>query len=294
MKMSQNMKFLIIASLLLASTAMGGVTIGKWIFNGNTASLPAGFTMKSDFISTTSGGTPPGMVPLGGMVAVMPQTHSNAWQTPASGVIKDGFMLANGHTVTAQNVTDGCVFSVGTVLPNMVQKYPKGSTTSGTAGGANTRSIAADQLPTFTTDTHVHSWGGFWSIDNATDVNNGNGDGAQNTYSDGAAGIYAWGAGTYASRETGGHSHNQTGGVSGTGGGTLVTPRATNNASGDEQGYVVNYTKSATATYYLPSHRHYMKVRATTSSAVTRTNSSQVALSTEPAYTEVVWVIRVK
>ena len=78
----------------------------------------------------------PGAVPIGGMVAIMPSTHANAWQPPATGVIKDGFMRADGNNVPA---CSDCIIPAGTAVPNMVTKYPRGNTTSGTAGGTNTQ-----------------------------------------------------------------------------------------------------------------------------------------------------------
>lgn len=90
--------------------------------------------------ATMSGVSLVGSVPIGGMVAVNPTMQaSDAWQPPATGVIKDGFMRADGHTITAQNVTDGSMLRAGTILPNMVTKYPRGNTTSGSTGGANTQ-----------------------------------------------------------------------------------------------------------------------------------------------------------
>jgi hypothetical protein len=89
------------------------------------------------------------MVPVGGMVAVMPSTHANAWQPPASGAIKDGFMRADGATISAQNVTDGSVFPQGTVLPNMVGSFPKGATTTGTATAA--QKLVASNIPQVST-----------------------------------------------------------------------------------------------------------------------------------------------
>lgn len=77
-----------------------------------------------------------GAIPVGAIVPVMPNTDANAWQPPSSGVIKDGFMRADGVTISASHRASGAKFAVGTVLPNMVSKYAKGATTSGTAGGS--------------------------------------------------------------------------------------------------------------------------------------------------------------
>lgn len=90
-------------------------------------------------IGSSTGIKGPGAVPIGGMVAVMPSTHANAWQPPTSGEIKDGFMRADGATIDATDVSNGSLFPAGTVLPNMKEKYPRGNITSGSTGGANTQ-----------------------------------------------------------------------------------------------------------------------------------------------------------
>ena len=105
----------------------------------------------------------PGQVPLGGMIAVMPTMHANAWQPPATGAIKDGFMRADGATVSAQNVTDGSQFPAGTQLPNMVSAFPRGATTSAVAAtGSDTRDISHNHAMAHTHDTsvaHTHGYG---------------------------------------------------------------------------------------------------------------------------------------
>ena len=93
-------------------------------------------TLQVDAITNYAGiSSPPGMVPIGGMIAVMPTTHANAWQPPSTGVIKDGFMRADGNTVPT---CSDCIIPAGTTLPSMITKYPRGNTTSGTTGGSNT------------------------------------------------------------------------------------------------------------------------------------------------------------
>lgn len=76
----------------------------------------------------------PGFVPIGGMVAVMPNV-SGAWQPPASGAVKDGFMRADGSTVSdAESPLNG------QVLPTMTgNTYARGDSTSGGTGGANSQ-----------------------------------------------------------------------------------------------------------------------------------------------------------
>ena len=109
----------------------------------------------------------PGMVPVGGMVTVMPNIQgTDAWQPPATGVIKDGFMRADGHIITAQNVTDGSKLRAGTTLPNMIAKFPRGNTTSGTTGGNNTFKLSVLQIPQMSgsfpsgdqSQSHTHSY----------------------------------------------------------------------------------------------------------------------------------------
>jgi len=82
----------------------------------------------------------PGTVPIGCMLASMPNIDAvNAWQPPASGVIKDGFMRADGTVITASHISQGCKLALNTALPNMIQRYPRGNTTSGATDGANTQ-----------------------------------------------------------------------------------------------------------------------------------------------------------
>ena len=99
--------------------------------------VSAGKPLIADTIETNGGGTPPGMVPLGGTVMVFPHLDAtSAWQPPVSGSIKDGFMLADGAVVPSG---EGSPLQ-GKTLPNMMGKYAKGGPTllSGNTGGANT------------------------------------------------------------------------------------------------------------------------------------------------------------
>ena len=63
-------------------------------------------------------------------------TTAGTWQPPATGAIKDGFMRADGGSVPT---CADCSIPQGTVLPDMRQRYAKGSNvgTSGTTGGSN-------------------------------------------------------------------------------------------------------------------------------------------------------------
>jgi hypothetical protein len=166
---------------LLAIEGFGGVD-NFWYNGVQQTSLPFAFTeMRVDFAwdsndshflcavsqtPTTGTWQGPGSVPVGGMVAVMPNIDTtNAWQPPASGVIKDGFMRADGTTITQAHVNAGTRLVVGTVLPNMVGKYPRGNTTSGTTGGANTQeSNVAATWPSYSVDGHSHGAGSYGAM----------------------------------------------------------------------------------------------------------------------------------
>ena len=90
----------------------------------------------------------PGMSPIGSLVSVLPHIPGS-WQPPASGVVKDGFMLADGSTVT-----DASSPINGHVLPDMTGGvYLRGDTSSSnTPGGSNTKTITNANLP-----PHVHN-----------------------------------------------------------------------------------------------------------------------------------------
>ena len=260
----------------------------------------------------------PGFVPIGGMVAVMPNIQgTDAWQPPATGVIKDGFMRADGHTITAQNVADGSKLRAGTVLPNMTGgKYPRGNTTSGTTGGANTVTLAANQIPqlsgTFTSGnqsadhTHTgttgghsadHSHSGTTGTVSSDHVHGGSTSGvsvnhvhsigyrtissAKPPYDDGYTfkGIdhTAGNTGVYStSGFSADHSHSFT-----TGG-----ISANHNHGFSTGGVSANHTHSFTSNGVSANHTH--------STGVTLGYASPSAVNNEPAYVETVWVIRVK
>ena len=78
----------------------------------------------------------PGAVPLGGLVAVMPNIDVViAWQPPATGEIKDGFMRADGTAITSTHKGLGCKLTVGTLLPNLTAKYLRRCTKLRLPGG---------------------------------------------------------------------------------------------------------------------------------------------------------------
>ena len=81
----------------------------------------------------------PGFVPVGGMLAVMPSTSPTAWQPDSGCGIKNGFVragLALGTPCSVPVCAD-CAIPQGTLLPNMVGKFARGNTTSGTTGGGS-------------------------------------------------------------------------------------------------------------------------------------------------------------
>lgn len=120
-------------------------TSGNLILDATTgATVIINKTLKVNNITDSTGiAAPPGMVPIGAMLAVMPNTHANAWQPPSDcSTIKDGFMRTNSPTTpfgacVVPTCAD-CIIPAGTTLPSMYQKYARGSTTSGATGGSNT------------------------------------------------------------------------------------------------------------------------------------------------------------
>jgi hypothetical protein len=176
------------------------------------------------------GATSVGQVPIGGLVAVMPNIDAvNAWQPPATGIIKDSFMRADGTIITPTHVAQGCLLAVGTVLPSLTAKYLRGNTTSGSTGGSNTYTPAgtnaASNVPasglTFTgTDAsytvsvpgHYHSMGTGSTL-NITSSGSTSVTGSTNassvTGSTGASSV----SGTVGGPDDGTHTHTYTDGT---------------------------------------------------------------------------------
>jgi hypothetical protein len=137
------------ATTIANATTVGATTVNATTVNATTISAP-------------------GFVPLGGMIAVTPAIDTvNSWQPPATGVIKDGFMRADGNTVPSGQGSP----LQGKVLPNMqtANRYPRGSTatswTTGTytTGGANSQasnvtvSFGSSSIATSGSHSHTHS-----------------------------------------------------------------------------------------------------------------------------------------
>jgi hypothetical protein len=185
------------------------------------------------------------------------------------------------------------------------------------AGNENSHTHGAAGLGTGGAGNHSHAWpprqaGGYegnWSTDSAASaaVSGGYGDGTQNTDSDGNAGINAWGAGTYAARASGGmnsnasHAHRVSFNID--------TPYTGNNLdflggstqtiafnSSGNYGYATGggndgntwYTNTDhTHDYYLPSHRHWIKTRATTDNPADHSHSVTGATAAGDSHTHV-------
>ena len=124
----------------MSSSASGGNTAAFGIASSTSPGMVSTGAQTFGGSKTFQDGTVgPGSVPIGCMIVAMPNIDAvNSWQPPSSGAIKDGFMRADGTIINAGHVSQGCLLAAGTVLPNMIQKYPRGNTTSGTTGGSNT------------------------------------------------------------------------------------------------------------------------------------------------------------
>lgn len=101
-----------------------------------TLTIPSGVTLKVNSVENSSGGVPPGMVPIGGMVPIVKiGTGVNQWQPPASGVIKDGFMLADGNGT----IPSGPL--AGEAVPQMDSMVRGVTTFAGATGGGGQDSV---------------------------------------------------------------------------------------------------------------------------------------------------------
>ena len=150
------------------------VSTGSGLTGGGNLSTDRTLSVDSTVVRTTGdqsiGGTKtfsdgivgPGSVPIGGMVAVMPTIGAATWQPPATGAIKDGFMRADGHQITAANVSAGSIIPEGVYLPNMVSMIARGGTAScdgsiacqSKTGGNDSVALVSGNLP-----NHTHSAG---------------------------------------------------------------------------------------------------------------------------------------
>jgi hypothetical protein len=215
----------------------------------------------------------PGAVPLGGMIAVVPNLDTaSAWQPPASGVIKDGFMRADGATVPSGQGSP----LQGRVLPNMTpsvgnDRYLKASrATSWTTGsyavsGSNTKTIAVANLP-----SHNHSMAHTHAIDHdhaAFDTASGGAHAHSIYWSTTQLRIY---------NTTAQHA-----------GGSGLTVS-------DSGLHAMSATSTGSAHTHTIDVPNFTGNSGASSAANTGDVGSGTALNIEPAYLEVVYVIRVK
>lgn len=210
----------------------------------------------------------PGFVPLGGMIAVTPAIDTvNSWQPPATGVIKDGFMRADGNTVPSGQGSP----LQGKALPNMgttsggVNRYPRGSAatswTTGayTTGGANTQALVLSNIPQLSTSYTPAGTTNTTGSSHSHDI-------TPNPHS---------------------HATIGTSGASGAGSYSHIISGYTNNYN-VEVGAV-----GLTIGTVGSTHTHEFVGTLATITVGTPVGS-MVAPNNEPSYLEVIWVIRVK
>ena len=239
----------------------------------------------------------PGFVPLGGMIAVTPAIDTvNSWQPPATGVIKDGFMRADGATVPSGQGSP----LQGKALPNMQtgNKYPRGSTATSwvtgtyTTGGANTQ--ASDVAVSFGSATRGTS-GGAASFNknsmNTDQISHSHGLGAgwakmqTDEYTNSLAVDYKVKSTGSSPSEIWRHS----GIVGGIGSGSHYNIAGMNNYGTELAGTTDGATGSWNSVTLSTSFTNPSFNQNTLSPSVTNNT-----VNNEPAYLEVVWVIRVK
>jgi hypothetical protein len=261
----------IVTLCLLAFAAMGAAPT---IFQAG---------IRTDSIQGLSTMSPPGMVPLGGMIAVMPNVDTvNSWQPPASGVIKDGFMRADGAVVPSGQGSP----LQGKTLPNMTpsvgnDRYMKASrATSWTTGvyatgGANTVTLAPTNIPQLSTNYTPAGTNAASSVSISVDKTQWNSN--QNTHSHtvnvyGGGATYHQAAGVGSSISTADNANDSAG-----------TGTASSSSVSWTAGSVASGTGTATAQAF-----------AGTPATITVGTGSPTAINNEAAYIEVVWLIRVK
>ena len=183
-------------------------------------------------ITATVGFVGPGINPVGSLLAILnasPITGGGYTIPPSGTVDSNGWMYCNGAAIPAGNTLTGSA-------PNLTDgRYLRGSTVSGTTGGANTVVLSSANLPlhthaiSFNSGTegshyhasvalsgnlvnanelsHTHSWGGIWNQDNSDLVASPEGDGGGNTYSN-SVGYWAPAGTTFGSTtEESSHTH---------------------------------------------------------------------------------------
>lgn len=250
--------------------------------SGNTVTFPAGQTLKVDTIqATTAGAQPPGMVPIGGMVAVMPAVDAtNAWQPPAGTptcAIKDGFMRADGCVVPSGQGSP----LQGKTLPDMApsagnERYLRASratswtTGAFTTGGANTQ---ASNVGVFNHSSHTHGMAHKHEIGAIESPGYIQFSSAGSATSVKPASIYS--SGTY----------------------LMIYDAVMSDLASGTAKRSVDWTPTTTATFYSfapMDNSNVLKASTDSESAALSHSVTNNAVNNEPAYVEVVWVIRVK
>jgi len=291
------LKIFIPVLLVIATIAFAAkkADIEKAKIEGWLSSASTPLTAAKGVISDT-GFVGPGSVPIGGMVAVMPNTHANAWQPPAScTTVKDGFVRAgySGSPCTVPIGCTDCIIPGGTALPNMntadlgigrtTGAYMKGADTSGGTGGANSQATNVIVGPHADVQVPPHNHNTF-ELNAAGQTYSGNGtvqsDGPGSVYKDiyfesyTGGGATGWGIFSSSDRVSGTFPRDGTNGYS---------VRASISHSHDLSAV------SGTVGNQTGSNGDY-----TMSVSVSAHSVSNNPVNNEPAYVQVVWVIRVK
>lgn len=120
----------------------------------HTVSLPATITKSLAFTGTTSFTGGPGVLPLGAVVATFPSLTGAYACAATTAADANGFVQCAGQTIA--DVTSPMN---GAVIPNLNNNaFIMGNLTSGTAGGANTKTLNSSELPSHShTINHGHS-----------------------------------------------------------------------------------------------------------------------------------------
>ena len=291
------LKIFIPVLLVIATIAFAAkkADIEKAKIEGWLSSASTPLTAAKGVISDT-GFVGPGSVPIGGMVAVMPNTHANAWQPPAScTTVKDGFVRAgySGSPCTVPIGCTDCIIPGGTALPNMntadlgigrtTGAYMKGADTSGGTGGANSQATNVIVGPHADVQVPPHNHNTF-ELNAAGQTYSGNGtvqsDGPGSVYKDiyfesyTGGGVTGWGIFSSSDRVSGTYPRDGTNGYS---------VRASISHSHDLSAV------SGTVGNQTGSNGDYTMFVSVSAHSV-----SNNPVNNEPAYVQVVWVIRVK
>jgi hypothetical protein len=240
-------------------------------------------------------GNAPGVVPLGAIIA-MTSGLTGAMAIPASGVVSNGYMRADGTAIPANNAVSG-------TSPNLSGSiYLRGSTTYGGTGGANTKNISASNVPALTITgsnsasfvsgsidntnlSHTHTYSG---NTNTTDINH------QHSGSGLTVGVYASG-----SNNGMWHSNASAAVAAGDGGGPTNNKGIDGSTSFGQNwvngpSHLHGYSGTTDGASVGMSHSHSFSLTAAAQSwSGSYVNGSQAAFDVQPNYINVVYLIRV-